>query len=263
MDSGTKLRDARRQRGLSLHDIAEATKIPATVLESIERNDFARVPGGLFTRAYLRAFARHVGLDPEEIVREYLASQPHVEEPPFSRPVHEFDDELRQGRVWLVALVAACLVYILYASFRPAQPALDSPSAIPQPVAALPASPGVAEPLERTELVARSETAPVDGRGLRLDILPHGLCWVEATADDRRVLYRLMQPGERHTVTARETIVLRVGDPGAFGYRLNGEPGVPLGRPGRTVTVQITRDNYRSFVFVDGPTDVDLGEGRL
>jgi cytoskeleton protein RodZ len=70
-DIGARLRHARQARGLTLRDIADSTKISPVALTAIERNDFGRLPGGLFARAYVRSFAEHVGLDADAITREY------------------------------------------------------------------------------------------------------------------------------------------------------------------------------------------------
>ena len=67
---GTALREARERLGLSLKQIAATTKISVAALESIERNDPTRLPGGLFSRAFVRVFAAQVGLDPEGAVRD-------------------------------------------------------------------------------------------------------------------------------------------------------------------------------------------------
>jgi cytoskeleton protein RodZ len=76
MQVGTKLRDARRSRNLTIHDISRATKISERLLESIDRNDMAAVPGDFFVRAFLKAYAAEVGLDPAQIVREYVEQLP-------------------------------------------------------------------------------------------------------------------------------------------------------------------------------------------
>lgn len=72
-DIGSRLRHAREQRGLTLHDVAETTKISTRALMAIERNDFASLPGGLFRRAYVRTFAAAVGLNPAAIAADYPA----------------------------------------------------------------------------------------------------------------------------------------------------------------------------------------------
>src|SRR5438552_13209668 len=72
-DIGDDLRQARIAQKRSIEDIARATKINPSLLRAIENDAFSRVPGGLFTRGFLRAYAREVGLNPEEIVERYRA----------------------------------------------------------------------------------------------------------------------------------------------------------------------------------------------
>src|SRR5437867_11790484 len=75
-DVGTKLREARERRGVSLRAIAGATKISMAVLEALERNDVSRLPGGIFSRSFVRAYAVEVGLDPEATIQEFVAQFP-------------------------------------------------------------------------------------------------------------------------------------------------------------------------------------------
>jgi cytoskeleton protein RodZ len=70
---GTKLKRAREASGVALRDIALSTKISVAALEALERNDFSRLPGGIYSRAFIRSYAAAVGLDPEATVEEYLA----------------------------------------------------------------------------------------------------------------------------------------------------------------------------------------------
>ena len=68
---GLRLRAARERRGLTLESITAKTKVPSALWEALERNDLANWPAGLFARAYVRDYARIVGLDPEEVVEEF------------------------------------------------------------------------------------------------------------------------------------------------------------------------------------------------
>jgi len=79
-DFGAMLRQARERRGLSLVALAGATRISVGVLEALERNDLSRLPGGIFTRAFVRAYAKEVGLDPHEAVQAFVASFPSEDE---------------------------------------------------------------------------------------------------------------------------------------------------------------------------------------
>src|SRR6266487_4924863 len=71
-DFGGKLRQARERRGISLRQIASSTKIAAAALDALEKNDISKLPGGIFSRAFVRSYAVEVGLDPDETVKEFL-----------------------------------------------------------------------------------------------------------------------------------------------------------------------------------------------
>ena len=74
---GGRLRDARERRGVSLRQIANATKISVAVLEALERNDISKLPGGIFGRAFVRSYAIEVGLDPDATIQEFIAQFPN------------------------------------------------------------------------------------------------------------------------------------------------------------------------------------------
>src|SRR5438132_894924 len=81
-DFGGKLRQARERRGISLRQIASSTKIAAAALDALEKNDISKLPGGIFSRAFVRSYAVEVGLDPDETVKEFL--ERFNQEPPPS-----------------------------------------------------------------------------------------------------------------------------------------------------------------------------------
>jgi cytoskeletal protein RodZ len=76
-DFGSRMRHVREQRGVSLREIADATKISVSALEALERNDISRLPGGIFSRAFVRSYAAQIGIDPEQTVRDFLSQFPH------------------------------------------------------------------------------------------------------------------------------------------------------------------------------------------
>src|SRR5262245_13045946 len=69
---GEELRRERELRDISLKEIAEATKISIKFLEALEQNHFDLLPGGIFNRGFIRAYARFIGVDGEEMVNAYL-----------------------------------------------------------------------------------------------------------------------------------------------------------------------------------------------
>src|SRR5664279_4060385 len=69
---GERLRREREMRGISLDDIAAATKIGTRLLRALEEEHFELLPGGIFNKGFVRAYAKYVGLNEEEAVADYL-----------------------------------------------------------------------------------------------------------------------------------------------------------------------------------------------
>src|SRR5512135_3406337 len=73
MDVGSELRDARERRRFSIDDLSRRLKIKPSILSAIDANDAAHLPGGIFTRAFVKQYAREVGLDSANVVQRYEA----------------------------------------------------------------------------------------------------------------------------------------------------------------------------------------------
>jgi len=68
---GEKLRLAREARGIALRDISEQTRISIRYLEAIEADDYRRLPGGIFNRSFIRAYAKFIGYDENSALEDY------------------------------------------------------------------------------------------------------------------------------------------------------------------------------------------------
>ncbi len=68
---GEQLRLAREERGIGLREICEQTRISVHYLEAIEANDYKRLPGGVFNRSFIKAYAKCVGYDEGEAIEGY------------------------------------------------------------------------------------------------------------------------------------------------------------------------------------------------
>src|SRR3982750_4697076 len=78
---GARVRQHREQCGVSIAEIAAQTKIKASMLEGLERDDISQWPTGIFRRAYVRAYAAAIGFDVDAAVREFLTLHPEPIEP--------------------------------------------------------------------------------------------------------------------------------------------------------------------------------------
>jgi cytoskeletal protein RodZ len=68
---GEELKREREFREISLREISDATKINIRMLEAIEKDNFGALPGGIFIRNFIRAYAEFIGLDAELVIRKY------------------------------------------------------------------------------------------------------------------------------------------------------------------------------------------------
>jgi len=81
---GNRLRQQREERKIALEDISAKTKIKVALLEGLEADDLSRWPQGIFRRAYIRAYAQAIGLDPDTLLQQFVALYP---EPPEEQPL--------------------------------------------------------------------------------------------------------------------------------------------------------------------------------
>ena len=240
-----RLRRAREKAGLSIEELSARTKIQISLLEAIEAGNFERVPGGLFVRGFLRAYAREVGLEPEAVVAEYLeeyelGTPAPVEETPirYVNDAQEEDDTAAGAWSWRKVLPAAFVAGVLIAvlSFLG-----DAPKTAPA------AEPGAVATSGQNPAPPQPQPAPARPSELTMTIRAKRAVWVAAMADGQKAIYRVLQADERATLHAREQIAARIGDADAFEYTINGAPGKPLGAPSEVKDIVVTPDNYLSF----------------
>ena len=260
-DFGTTLRAARERKGISLRHIANATKISMGALESLERSDFSRLPGGIFSRSFVRAYAQEVGLDPDETVAEFLKEAGETFEPPSQvveenapimpvREDHGYDapPSLMPKLAKLAFIAIPLVILIVYLSMRKVT---SEPAAPPSAVGAQPAAPQAAPadappPAPETPAGPIADLAP--GENMRLVLEPTAECWVSLTVDGSVVVSRLMNAGERETHEIREGAVLQLGDAAAMKFTINGRPSKPIGEAGAVETLRISRANFKDFL---------------
>ena len=71
---GERLKRQRERRGVTLQQISHSSKVPASLFAALEAGDCSRWPAGLYARAYVRAYADAIGLNPDETVEEFVAA---------------------------------------------------------------------------------------------------------------------------------------------------------------------------------------------
>jgi cytoskeleton protein RodZ len=228
-------------------------------LEALERSDLSRLPGGIFTRAFIRAYAQEVGLDPDRTIQDFIAElPPEAATATAHHAAVEDGEKLESDRKAVATALRLVLVsvpiigLIIYYGTHRTRPELTRPPATESQGPASEAHAG--QPPAREEVPVppqvsmRVPAVSPQTSGLSMEISPRAACWVSVNTDGEQVFSGLMNAGEKRSITAREQIALNVGDAGAFVYTLNGRRGKSLGAPGEVVSARITLANVQQFV---------------
>lgn len=216
-DLGALLRKAREQRGYTLDDIQEYTKIRKRYLEAIENGEYKVLPGSFYVRAFVKTYAETVGLDAEEVLRLYhkeLPQAPVTEtvkaEPmikPGRRSVQHND---RWGKVavsllmWAFPILIAVVIYVYWSNNKEpdtqelnSNPPISTETSTPSPSASITPSVTPSETVTPTPPVSAVtltlietknsinyyEVTPGAGHQLKLDI--SGEAWIEVRENGR------------------------------------------------------------------------------
>jgi cytoskeletal protein RodZ len=250
---GRKLREARERKGVSLRQIANATKISVSALEALERDEISRLPGGIFSRAFVRSYALEVGLDPEETIHEFIAQFPNDTVTAGHRASTQIEDnealesDRRVATTFLrlvgisVPLAGAVLYFSMDYGSAPA------PEAVAHRIA-VQSAPAPAPPSDVPRPAPDPVQASSEAASLMVSLSAATSCWVSAIVDGKRVLERELRAGEIESFEVHREIVLTTGDAGALQLTLNGAVAKPLGRSGQVVTTRLTMANFREHL---------------
>jgi len=269
---GDRLRREREMRGITLDEITESTKIARRHLEALEGEHFDQLPGGVFNKGFVRAYARFLGIDEDQAVADYSATANEQPEPEdkFPLEIHEEPNrELNPRRsrlplAFAIAAVASVLVgYFFWVKSKPhgqgpAQSGVtqttttaSSSEATPAKPPTSDATPAAAEqtPVATSPVKPPKQTQPVQQppdqsarkpaeKTFVILIRAREDAWVSIVADGKSVMQRVMIANKNKLVKAGKQIVLRTGNAGGIDVLFNGRPLGQIGNENepRTLT---------------------------
>jgi cytoskeletal protein RodZ len=271
---GDNLKREREMRGVSLDEISGATRIATRFLQAIENEQWDQLPGGVFNRGFIRAVARYLGLDEENTIAEYAAAvgdRPTVPvwtgSPPAVVPEQPWAAWIITALVVLLLLTGGWFgvrrVFAWRAARNAARIAAESAAAQAEQPATLPAVPASPDPLANpapgspvTPAGADSQPASVPAPGavppvttsLELQVETGRATHVTVDADGQRVFAGNIREGDEHNFTAKDKFEIEAKDTGALLLELNGKTLAPVGPPGHSGKVTLTRDSLKDIV---------------
>jgi cytoskeletal protein RodZ len=253
---GEELRREREIRGISLKEIADATKISKRFLEAIERNDHKTLPAPVFTRGFVREYARYLGLNAEEMVNRYnfaavgddrIEQSAHLERlttPQAPMPIKKLAPRgipppyARVDRnVYILIVVVIALAGVSYWALKHRREARanEERTAAETHVAAAPAAPVVVTP--PTQTANTSTQPPANGPAkLVLNLEVTDTSWIILEADGQRVINDEVRRGTHRTFEAKDAFHFStIGNAGGITLTLNDMPVPSLGREGQVL----------------------------
>jgi len=221
--AGRKLTEARQQLGLSIAEIADRIRVRREFLEALEEMNIKMLPGKAYALAFLRSYARALGLDEKAIVEQFQEESSLARED-ATKPIRNPKSRPHPERPWMVA--AAVLVLAGgFVGWRALQHEEARPARVEQPVTVAP------QPAQATSAsnAADSPTRVVEIRALTPS-------WLEARGPDGTVfLSRTLNPGDVYRPDPSPGWTLHARDGGAFEVFINGQSAGLLGLAGSPV----------------------------
>lgn len=250
---GERLKIARTARGLSLDEIEAATRIKRRYLDAIEREAWDELPAPAYARAFLAAYARQLGLPPDEVLSQYQSGgTPHDAVPrPVEVRITPGAAPSRLKRIITaiaVVFIAGTIVltYVLigqlrqFAATRPrpgaAAPLAPVPST-PSPGASsaiTPTTPPRATPPGGQPGTTGSSASPTAPGNVVIAAQATDRSWVRVVSDGSVVFEGFVSAGDHQTWQGRQ-VSIRVGNASALDLSVNGKPIGRLGNPGDVV----------------------------
>lgn len=236
---GEELRRERLIRDVSLEEISSATKISIRLLTALESSDISRLPAPVYSRGFIRAYSRHLGLDPDEMVNAYLADvAPEKSREADGGHKGRFRSRFLRGRRAAGAIVisVAGILLILGLIARPERRLTTTAPVSRREIAPVSfknvaVSPGPALAVQEDSSAARKP--PPSAVSMVLEFEQDS--WAEVSADGRTIFSGLVRRGLRREFQAREGFRLSLGNAGGVRVTVDGRALEPLGQAGQVV----------------------------
>ncbi len=284
---GIELKTAREKKNIALGEVAAATRISHTNLESLEEGRYKDLPGGVYNRAFIRAYCEFLGLEPKEILARYeeeitppsdkttrAKEKTKLPREPLIRP-HPLAAwgfvllisivGLYFSRNWIAGVFSPYFAHSPATKMTPPRAPQQAPASKPQapPVISQPepsatVAPQFVGPVRPASVAANEAAAPGAGTTsafpsrppgkIRLEIQVIEQCWMSVNSDGSRAIVKIMEPGEHYIFDAEERFYLIIGNAGGIRLTINGKPAKSLGKSGEVIRTLINEQTMKDLV---------------
>ena len=248
---GERLKRERELREVTLDEITQATRIGPRFLEAFENEEWEKLPGGVFNRGFVRSIARYLGLDEEGFLAEYdLAHAPHVQQQQIQKEEQRIPTPPRWIPVALVLGILALVLGMVWGGIYGWRKYVQKRAKAAETSVVQPANSGATTGVTTSSgapaaaSVVPDVTKPAEEE-LTLIVSTGAATHVRVDGDGGTLLEMDLPKGETRRFSAKSQFVVTAADSSAVLLELNGEAMPPLGAPGSSGTMTLTRNNLR------------------
>ncbi|MBO8137024.1 MAG: helix-turn-helix domain-containing protein [Desulfotomaculum sp.] len=233
MEIGETLKKARMAKGYTYQEIEEATKIRSRYLEAMEEENFNLLPGRVYVLAFLRNYAKYLGLDDEELVSQYkvqYGEKEVIKELPGSKNVEKEVNGKPRYKNYLLALLVVGIMIAVFAVFNGkfnGKGDIGRPDSVQEP--------GVVENIKDNQQKPPAGhnnengiSSPVPGEvennnvELVLNIVDDK-CWMKVDVDGKTKFTGVAKAGESKKFVGQESVYVKLGNAGVVEVLYNGK----------------------------------------
>lgn len=233
MSVGAALSEARQRADLTVAQLSDRTRIREAVIEGIERDDFSVCGGDFYARGHIRAIASCLGLDPEDLIRQYDEIHADSRSPVRASAVFRGEGLIgnrpRHAPNWTMAAVVALALVVVFAVVRLLS---GSGGKAGETAAQLP----IAVPNAGPHQVHQPGKPAQAGDIVRLKVYAKKATWINVRdGKNQKVFQGTLPEGKSSAWTAKGRMKVTIGDAGAVRLEVNGKDLGTPGKEGQTI----------------------------
>jgi cytoskeleton protein RodZ len=239
---GAFLKSKREERHISLEEVAENIKVRLCHLEAIEENKPKELPGRVYERTFVKAYAEYLGLDFDELALRFFPEAKREEsriKPPL-KAKRKFAFSWGIIILAIIALLILALVILNSGKKEGGETSNQLSSSQIQKLNLVSKKENLTTPANHTTSVPKI---------MNLKLEAKERAWVRIKADQEAVFAGFITPGNAKEFKAQNGFVLDVGKAGAIRANLDGIKLKPFGKHnGSALNLVLNRDNYQTFI---------------
>jgi cytoskeleton protein RodZ len=264
---GNTFKSTRESRGLTLQQVAARTKIGTRFLDAIEKEELQGLPGGIFSRGFVRTYAECLEMDVNEALSSFDRLTNYRQPAVLEHFQTNTSTPSQANRTLLPLMIGLLIIVIIvfYFATRQSAPSVTADQSSPVPavqlpprnVSADPASvtdqpPAASAPASPTVQQAQTDSTPAAALlkdALALVLEAREATWVKVLADGASVNPgEVLKPGTTRRYTAQNSIDLIVGNASGVNVKVNDREVRALGKGNRVRTLTITTENLKDLI---------------